>query len=216
MVSTKPDTFSGLEEPLLPPHTYRDKITLIIPTYYYDDEIRKMTEECVRSIGKGIDELIVQEDLVGEGYTKTVNTALQAATGDIIIIGNNDLIFPGNWLRGLLRVFEEGFDVATCWTSDQKLAKVEPVIKEHDKFGSIFAMKREVYNVVGPLDEVFKGYFADTDYQERLKRWGFRTGINCNLVIYHKAKATYSKTDPNDKEYEMARILFEQKWEFAP
>jgi GT2 family glycosyltransferase len=145
------------------------------------------------------------------GYSSAVNMGLFYAKGDIIIVGNNDLIFDKDWLPKLLKPFEEGFDVATCWTTDQKY-KLEPVVSETDKFGSLFAMKRNVYETIGGFDEQFKGYFADTDYIERINQAGFRIGINKNLAVKHLAKATYKVTDPDDSEFKRAKLLFEAKY----
>lgn len=188
--------------------------TLIIPTYYANQQIRDMTDRCVESVGE-IDELILQVDPTGEGYSVTTNKGLARAKGDVLVIGNNDILFPDNWLRGLLRVLEEGFDVATCWTSDQDY-ELDKVIAEGDKFGALFAMNREVYDTIGGFDEQFKGYFTDDDYRVRLTNAGFRIGMNYGLVVEHQAKATYSVTDPEDTEYERAKLLFEMKHGFIP
>lgn len=188
-------------------------VSLLIPAYYANEELKKMTELCIESVGDGIDELILQIDPVGEGYSKTINKALRASTGDILVLGNNDLLFPKNWLTGLLKVLDEGFDIATCWTSDQDY-ELDDVVKEGGKFGSLFAMKRTVYDTIGGFDEQFTGYFTDTDYRLRAEWAGFRIGMNCGLVVQHEAKATYKVTDPDDTEYLRASRLFEAKHGF--
>lgn len=189
--------------------------SLIIPAYHVTPELEKMTEACLRSVGEDVSEVILQIDPIGEGYSKTVNKALQKAQGDILIVGNNDLIFHENWLSGLLRVLDEGFDIATCWTSDQDY-KLDNVIKEGDRFGSLFAMNREVYTKLGGFDEQFKGYYSDDDYRVRAKEAGFRIGMNYSMVVEHKAKATYKIIDPEDNEFVKAGRLFEAKHGFLP
>lgn len=190
------------------------KISLIIPAWYANKELEKMTIKCLASQIDPVDETILQIDPVGEGYTKTVNKALKRVGGGIIIVGNNDLLFPKGWVRKLISVLEEGFDLATCWTSDQHYTK-EAIITESDKFGALFAMTRMLYETVGPLDEQFKGYFSDTDYRRRLLDSGFRIGMNRDLVIEHIAKATYKVTDENDIEFKKAKILYERKWGYG-
>lgn len=215
-------------------------ISLIIPCYWETQGLIETTKNCIRSLqDTPLDELIVIDDgsrinaeiMLREwkpwqkvtkfirredngGYSKASNDGLRASQGDIIIIGNNDLVFTENWLRGLLKVLEEGFDIATCWTSDQNYI-LDDVIREGDKFGSLFAMNREVYEKLGGFDEQFKGYFADTDYRQRAKDAGFRIGINQGLVINHLAKATYKVTDPNDDEFLKAQRLYEAKYGYA-
>lgn len=191
------------------------KTSIIIPAYYATQELEDMTLRCVESIGDDIDEVILQVDEAGEGYSKTTNKGLERASGDILVVGNNDLTFPVGWAPKLLRVLEEGFDIATCWTSDQNYM-LENLIKDGDKFGSLFAMTREVYETIGGFDEQFKGYFSDDDYRMRAKEAGFRIGMNCGLVVEHKAKATYKQVDPGDTEYLRSMRLFEAKWGFLP
>lgn len=135
----------------------------------------------------------------------------RAATGDILIVGNNDLTFTENWLTELLRPLDEGFDLACCWTSDQEY-QLSNSITENSKFGSLFAMNRIVYETIGGFDEQFRGYFADDDYRERLLAAGFRIGRNNNLVVEHVAKATYKEVDPDDTEYRRAKLLYEIKY----
>jgi GT2 family glycosyltransferase len=146
------------------------------------------------------------------GYSAAVNTGLYYATEDIIIVGNNDLIFTDNWLEGLLWPIAEGFDISTVWTSDQKDIKIEEDIEPMAKFGSLFAMKRSVYETLGGFDQQFRGYFTDLDYRRRALEHGFTIGKNLSCVVKHIAKATYKQTDPTDSEFIRASRLYEAKW----
>lgn len=188
----------------------RSHTSLIIPTYYANEKIRRMTERCMDSLEKDRpDEVILIVDELGDGYSKTVNRALGVAKGDILIIGNNDLVFKKGWLKSLLKPLED-HDISTVWTSDQDV-ELEDRVEEGARFGSLFAMKRNVYRVLGGFDEQFKGYFADTDYRRRALDAGFTIGKNLNCVVQHEAKATYKQTDPEDKEYLKAMRLYEMK-----
>lgn len=211
MVSAATNTNGGSKKPPVQTHPKRTKTVLIIPAYHPDEELEAMTLHCIDSLDDCPDNVILQVDEYGDGYSKTVNIALKNAPGDVIIIGNNDLIFPDNWLDELLFPLQLGYDVATCWTSDQDY-ELEDKITSGDKFGSLFAMTRKVYETIGGFDEQFKGYFSDLDYRHRLLDAGFRIGMNRSLVVKHIAKATYKKTDPNDDEYQRAMRLYEIKY----
>jgi GT2 family glycosyltransferase len=156
----------------------------------------------------------IRRELNG-GYCAAVNMGMFYAKGDVLILGNNDLTFEEGWLEGLLSVLDKGYDLATCWTSDQDNIVLEDKIEDDARFGSLFAMKREVYETVGPFDEQFRGYFGDTDYRKRVMDNGFKIGKNLNLVVKHKAKATYIHTDPDDFEFRKAARLYEIKWGFS-
>lgn len=187
------------------------KVTLIIPAYFANKELVDMTLNCIRSNTEDVQLLLIADN---QPYTVNVNNALRASTGDFIVIGNNDITFPEKWLTELLRPLHEGFDISTCWSSNQPY-KLENKIENDAKFDCLWAMKREVYETLGELDTQFKGYFSDTDYRRRALNTGFKIGKNCNLVVEHKSKATYKDTDPKDTEYERSMRLYEAKWGFV-
>lgn len=189
------------------------KVSLVIPAYYIDESYVAMTERCVASEGGEADELLLQVDERGSGYSKTVNTALEAAQGDILVIGNNDITFHQNWLVELLLPLQAGYDISTCWSSNQPYT-LEDRIEADAKFDCLWAMRRAVYEKIGGLDERFRGYFADTDYRRRALNMGFRIGKNCSMVVEHVSKATYRATDPTDEEYKQAMKLYELKHGF--
>lgn len=187
------------------------KVSLIIPAYFANKELLDMTLNCVRSNTEDVQLLLIADN---QPYTINVNNALRASTGDFIVIGNNDITFPEKWLTELLRPLQEGFDIATCWSSNQPY-KLEDKIENDAKFDCLWAMKQEVYKTLGGLDTQFKGYFSDTDYRRRALNAGFKIGKNCNLVVEHKSKATYKNTDPKDTEYGRSMRLYEAKWGFV-
>ena len=212
-------------------------VSLIIPVYTMDKELKKMTDKCVESAYKtapGIEIIVVDDGspikyknkygkLIrlkeNRGYSFAVNRGLEVAEGDILVVGNNDLLFKENWLDKLLTVLDEGFDVATCWVGDQKDSpefKIDKAIKEGGLIGSIFAMTNDVYEDIGGFDTRFRGYFSDRDFQERAEQQGYRVGMNHGLVIDHVSKATYKLVDPDDDEYEEAKRLFEIKHGYLP
>lgn len=182
--------------------------SLIIPAYWATPELFDMTQRCLDSVKD--EDLQIILAAANQPYTVNTNAGLKAAIGDILIVGNNDLIFHKGWLEALLGVLE-GYDIATCWSSDQDVI-LEDRIEEDAKFGSLFAMKRKVYEQLGGFDEQFKGYFADDDYRRRAIEAGFKIGKKLNLVVEHKAKATYKITDPSDNEFLRASRLYEAKW----
>lgn len=212
------------------------KISLIIPCFWANEELLQMTLNCLNSLAnteEAIDEVIIIDDgspIQAEfddemynktfitlrkekngGYASAVNMGLFHAQGDILILGNNDLTFPTRWVTELLRPLRLGYDIATCWTSDQDDIEIEDYIEDNAKFGSLLAMRRDVYDLVGPFDEQFKGYFSDTDYRRRVLNEGLTIGKNHKLCVDHLAKATYKHTDPDDKEFIRSARLYEIK-----
>lgn len=209
-------------------------ISLIIPVYAINKHLVEITDRCLTSMvqttPQDVEVIIVDDGShipyktnIGKlitldencGYAHAMNVGMEHASGEVLILGNNDLTFHENWLVELLFPLNVGFDIATCWTSDQHNIDLEDKIEAHAKFGAIFAMTRSVYDTVGEFDEQFRGYFCDTDYRRRAIEYGFRIGKNLNLVIEHEAKATYNVTDPDDDEFLRAQRLYEAKYGWA-
>lgn len=205
------------------------KSSLITPVYSTTDELDAMSHTAVETAQKyavGDIELITVDDCSpipfkgpgkvirlkeNSGYSQATNVGLAAATGDVLICGNSDIIYTPDWHFGLLRTLMMGYDIATIITSDQTW-ETSDKITELPKFGALFAMTRNVYETLGGFDEQFRGYFADTDYRKRAIDAGFKIAKNWNYIVEHQAKATYITLDIEDSEYLEAQELYKKKW----
>lgn len=56
--------------------------------------------------------------------------------------------------------------------------------------GTSLFIKREVIEQVGLLDEKFFFYWEDADYSRRVLKEGWKLGVACNAVVYHKFSAS--------------------------
>lgn len=216
-------------------------VSLIIPAYLVNGELVHTTSRCILSLrGEKPDEVILVNDgsptgfdssaleplysgglldkrinrPVNGGYIAAINDGLAAATGDILVLGNNDLVFKKGWVKALTSLLDDGYDISTVWTSDQKVTLIDEV-EDNAKFGSLFAMTRKVYETLGGFDPQFRDYFGDLDYRRRALDMGFKIGKNLNFVVQHGAKATYKQVDPNDERYERGMRLYEAKYGFV-
>lgn len=208
-----------------------DKVSIIVPCYHLYDEMVDMTMRCFKTMGEGIDEKILVDDgspaklrnlppgllviprIENGGYTVAVNDGLEAAKGDIIIVCNNDIEFvQPDWLKHLLKPLNEGYDISSIVTSDQGW-ETKNEITEDDRFGSLFAMKRKVYDTIGGFDERFgTGTFEDADYYLRAKEVGFRIAKNWAGIVEHQGRATFDTVDPNHQIFEKNKQIFIDKW----
>lgn len=213
------------------------KTSVILPVFNVNDQLVKMTERCLLSMNQDKpDEVIVVDDgshvqfgrnyftdlmyvrIIrhdeNEGYTKAVNDGLKAAKGDILIVANNDLIMGEDWLEGLMMPLAKGYDIATVQVVDEgQPMKRSRETTEGDKFGSLFAMKREVYKKLGGLDEELgRGYFTDLDYQKRAEKAGFKVGKYWGAVVNHFPKSTFKTIDPKDEFYFEAMEKYKAKY----
>jgi len=208
-------------------------ISIIIPAYYSSQELVDITARCLNGLrGADIDEIILIDDgspiramhevstidirlETNGGYANAVNTGLKKAKGDILIVCNNDIEFISPiWLEALTYPLSIGYSISSIRTTDADGWEVEQKITEGNKFGSIFAMKREVYETLGGMDDSFgRGYFEDLDYWHRAQDAGFKIAKNHAGLVEHIGQATFKTLGTEgDKIYNLAMLAYKEKW----
>lgn len=204
-------------------------VSMVMPCYFKDVELVEMTKLALESIGdEKPTEIILVDDAsplhpVIEGVTyirrktngrfpKAVNTGLKHTTGDVIVVANNDIIFYPGWLEGLLKGLER-YDIASIRVSDSDGWNTEELFTENDRFGSLWAMSRKVYETIGGLDTDFKlGAFEDLDYYNRAKKAGFDIGKYHGALVEHIGRATNSKEFPNYEDFTSSKEVYIKKY----
>jgi len=169
-----------------------------------------MIKNCLEGLPTNCQVILVGND----SYAVNVNNGLKATTGDYLIICNNDIeIIQPDWLDHLLKPLKEGYDISSIRNTEADGWQTEDKITEGDKFGAIWAMKREVYETIGGLDESFgKGYYEDLDFHKRAEDAGFKVAKNHAGIVEHIGKATFKIVDPDDTSYLEATQKFKAKW----
>jgi len=164
-------------------------------------------------IAELVDKVVVQNN---KGFPGAVNAGLEVAKGDILIQANNDIMFTPGWLAALVKPLDMGYDISSIRTTDNTGYEVEDKITEGDKFGSIWAITRQVYETLGGLDERFgQGNFEDLDYRRRALDAGFRIAKNHASVVEHRGRATFDVIDPRHELFGRNRELFRNKHGFV-
>lgn len=204
------------------------KASIIIPCYFKNQELVDMTRRCLESITGTKDIIVVNDgspiatdmDKIyypdNQGYAHAVNEGLKKAKGEYLIICNNDIIFiQPDWMEHLLRPFKQswGAGISLIRTTEPDGWQVENRYEENAKFGSLWAMTRQTYETLGPLDERFgKGYGEDLDYWHRARNAGIKIIKNHNGLAEHLGKATFKVVDPQDKAFNRFVFEYKKKW----
>jgi hypothetical protein len=177
---------------------YADVEVIVVANGCGDDG----TREYVESLGASFKLIWLDE---AAGYTHATNVGLAAATGDALIVANNDVIIQdfqakNMWLDRLLEPFK---DPTVGMTGPLKIR--DEVTGYDFLVFCLAAFSRELYNKLGPLDEVFSpGAYEDVDYCLKAERLGYQVLMIANqqgvdrqrgLVVtdyplYHRGETT--------------------------
>lgn len=207
--------------------------SLIITAYHKDQEMIDLTINCLKSLEHGRpDEVIVVDDgspiMVGlegvdvyhrrdnnGGFPRCANTGFKLARGHVIILSNNDITFVPGWLEGILKPLSEGYDISHVNVGDSEDSYTSDEITEDDRYGSLWAQTREVYERLGGFDTRFtKGTHEDLDHMVRAKREGFKIGKNHAITVGHVGRATMDKLYPNQEDFYESQQIFKDKHGF--
>ena len=174
-----------------------DKLSLIVPHWPIRPELDASLKRCVQAIDAD-EKIIVVND--GTGMGKAINKGLELATGDYLLVSNNDCFHSSGPIRDMC-------DPHFITVPDSMPGQgVMP--------RAFYCMPRWVYELVGGYDEQFQvGYFEDDDM---IRRW-MNAKVNIRIVrtvhVDHDPGTTLNNL-PNRKEiFENNKALFEQKWE---
>jgi GT2 family glycosyltransferase/tetratricopeptide (TPR) repeat protein len=175
------------------------------------------------------------------GFPKGCNQGMEVATGDAILLLNNDVIVTENWLSSLVE----------CLYSSEKTGAVGPVTnraygyqvvdstyKTLDEMwtfasnnnaiqkgkweyklkliGFCILIKREVIDKIGLLDEQFSpGFCEDSDYGVRILKAGYDLKMCRDVFVHHFGSASFGQMPEKKKEIlETSRKKFVDKWGF--
>lgn len=236
------------------------KTTIIIPNYNGLDVLQACVES-IRTHTSTEYELIVVDDgsIDGSadwcrnnevifislpaniGFPAACNFGLKIASGDAILLLNNDTLVTENWLTNLLSCLYSNEEIGivgpvTNYASGKQqinipytnLQEISEKINKPDQakwkqtkriVGLCLLMKREVLERVGLLDERFSpGHFEDDDYCYRANMAGYKLMIAGDVFVYHHGSATFNKQSEGVVKdlIETNRSKFIEKWGVDP
>ncbi len=171
------------------------------------------------------------------GFAGGCNLGLRKATGDVVVLLNQDTVVRPGWLQALAAALQRPeVGIAGCkllypdgrtiqhgggWIEwplglAHHYGRGEPDQGQWDEpreveyvTGAAMAFRREVLERVGWLDEGFwPGYFEDADFCFRAREKGFRVWYAPEAVAVHFE--TVSTTDPKGRSlvYQRGRLRF--------
>jgi len=145
------------------------------------------------------------------GFAKACNQGISAASGEHILLLNNDVLVTEGWLSGLLghlesdpdagivgpmtnsisgpqKVVDDGYDPANldAYARDFREANRHRRVPARRIVGFCMLFRRELVQKIGLLDETFgSGNYEDDDYCLRASLEGYRNLIAGDVFIHH-------------------------------
>lgn len=174
------------------------------------------------------------------GFSAGNNAGLAAATGDYLVLLNNDTVVTRGWLLTMLRHFQADPTLGLLGPATNHIGNESKVPVHYDTLNHMPAaargwtlahmgqtyemrtlaffcvmMPRTVYDKVGPLDETFgRGFFEDDDYCRRISQQGYRMACADDVLIHHRLSASFDKVDSGERQalFERNKAYYESKW----
>ena len=177
------------------------------------------------------------------GFAAATNQGVARARGGVIVFLNNDTVPLNGWLRGLhghLRDDRLGLvgavtnragneaEIEVGYRTYGELEDFAAGIARAHKGGIVdirtatmfcAAVRRGVWDEVGPLDEQFEiGLFEDDDFSMRVRRAGFRVVCADDVFVHHFGQASIGRlgaTGQYGAVFHANRRRWEAKWGVA-
>lgn len=243
----------------------KPKVSLIVLTY----NNLALTKECLHSIERNTEydnyEVIIVDNLSTDdtrdyllknyrgkpnytvilndenmGFAAGNNIGLEKATGDILVILNNDTYVSPFWLGSLVKAFKRNPDLGLVGPVTNNIGNESKINISYNDWSEMHvkslqyisehanelypmdclaffcaAIRREVYNELGGISlDYGLGFFEDDDYCKRVKESGWGMAAVEDSFVHHHLSASFNQLKNNKKELLMQqnKAIFESKW----
>jgi GT2 family glycosyltransferase len=176
------------------------------------------------------------------GFAAAVNWGLSSSRGDYLVVLNNDVVLPPGWLAPLLRPLadpEVGMvgPVTNRTGNEAQIETTYATYEEMVRFAAeraashaglhfqvrmltmfCVALRRDVYEQIGPLDECFEvGLFEDDDYSMRVRSAGFALLCVEDAFVHHFGEMSLGQLPQGTYGplFHKNRCRWEAKWSMA-
>ena len=205
-----------------------------------DNASKDGTPDYLRSVAKLYPQIKLILNEQNKGFAGGNNQGIRAATGEYVVLLNNDTIVPRGWLGRLLRHLERdpkaglvgpvttgAANEAYVFARYKTLAGLEQFAEQqfHAHAGETFtiavpalfcaAARRTLFDEVGLLDERYEiGLFEDDDLALRVRRAGYKTRCARDVFVHHYQCEGFKQFGDAGylKIFNANRERFEKKW----
>jgi GT2 family glycosyltransferase len=159
------------------------------------------------------------------GYHKYLNIGRKLGKSKYVCLCNNDLEFSPGWASSLISEMEKDPDLLSAspisyrphiFRFDIKTDSGNQYgyeVRKHIAGYCIF-QKRDIYNIIGDLDESFAFWYCDNDYAMELKTRKIKHALVTSSRVDHKISKTLSTKKDKERDVltKMQQAVFNKKW----
>lgn len=143
-------------------------------------------------------------------FNRFFNIGIERSKGKFIALCNNDIIFSPGWFSEILKVQSNLKDTLCFSTINRKYRSmsVDLFPDNHDYYFGwnnkshfspwCFVLDREIFPVIGKLDETFDLFYADDDFLMTLRRYSLNNVLVTKSHVEHLGQQVINKL--NKKE----------------
>jgi len=174
------------------------------------------------------------------GFAAGNNVGLSAATGDYLVLLNNDTVVTEGWVMTLVRHFQSRPGLGLLGPVTNNIGNEARIKTDYDKIdqmpsavlgytlsnmGRVYPMSnaaffcammpRSTYEQCGPISEDYgRGFFEDDDYCRKVEAAGLQIGCAEDVFVHHHLSATFNQIDDRARRvlFERNRAIYERKW----
>jgi len=174
------------------------------------------------------------------GFAAGNNVGLSIATGDYLVLLNNDTVVTQGWIMTLLRHFQIDPSIGIVGSVTNNIgneARIETryqdITEMHAEtlrftlahMGKTYPLRtvaffcamfpRSIYELCGSICEDYgRGFFEDDDYCRRIESIGKRVVCADDVFVHHHLSASFNKLKNSEKQELFRRNLdiYEKKW----
>lgn len=178
------------------------------------------------------------------GYPIACNLGMSAASGDQILLLNNDVIVSHGWLNNMLEALYSEKNIGIVGPVTNNVSGIQQVNCEYRDIqqfqeiaskwnapdrskwkmverivGVCFLFRRELMDTIGLLDERFTpGHYEDDDYCLRARSHGFKLVVCGDVLVHHEGSASFKEHFPDGWQNLINRNhqQFIDKWDIDP
>lgn len=174
------------------------------------------------------------------GFAAGNNVGINAASGEYVILLNNDTYVTRGWVRDLIRPLMRDPEIGLTGPLTNNIGNEQKINIHYRDMQEMAAqsrrftrrhlrqlfftdnlaffcvgMSRKTIDSVGVLDESYgRGFFEDDDYCQRVRKAGLKIAVVDDVFVHHHLSASFNALGSEEKRAQMERnkAIYESKW----